>query len=55
MKKKVKLEQIRKLKGKTDWEYLRKTEFSTIVDPNAPELTPFQLSQMKKPKKSLKK
>ncbi|MGI9283650.1 MAG: hypothetical protein ACR2PX_29090 [Endozoicomonas sp.] len=51
MMKKVKLSEVKKQKGKTDWNHLRKDEISPPIDPEAPELNIQQLAQMKPSKK----
>jgi hypothetical protein len=47
MKKRVKLDQIKLSKGRTDWAYL-KHEKAEIFDANAPKLSSLELAQMEK-------
>lgn len=50
MKKKIKLENVKMAKGKTDWSYLKEKD-SEVFDINSRPLNEAELSQMKKVKK----
>ncbi len=50
MIRKVRLSDIKKQKGITDWSHLKKGEIKPPVDPEAPELNANQLKEMKPPK-----
>ncbi len=47
MTKKVKLEDIKSLKGKTNWHYLKTSEKSSEASSIAPEIKLHQLNEMK--------
>ncbi|MCS6180047.1 hypothetical protein G3495_13895 [Shewanella baltica] len=47
MTKKVKLEDIKSLKGNTNWHYLKTSEKSAEVSSMAPEIKQHQLNEMK--------
>jgi len=48
MKNKIKLNEITRSKGKTDWGYLKRNKEPKINDLNAPILTDYELNQLKK-------
>lgn len=50
MKKKIKLEDVKMTKGKTDWSFVKKND-SEVFDANARPLNEAELTQMKKAKK----
>lgn len=50
MKKKIKVENIKSSKGKTDWNYIKSSDVE-VNDINAPALTQAELNQLKKAKK----
>lgn len=47
MKKAIKLKDVKASKGKTDWNYLKKSE-PEIHDPEAPPLSQSELMQMRR-------
>ena len=47
MAKRVKSAEIRKQRGNTDWNHLKKNYDGPVADPHASELSPAQLGQMK--------
>ena len=49
MKKKVKLENVKFSKGKTDWNHVKNSK-DEVIDNNAPALTQAELNQLKKAK-----
>ena len=53
MKKTVKLKDVKSSKGKTDWNYLKKSE-SEVHDAEAPPLSQSELMQMRRAKPSKK-
>ncbi len=50
MTKTVKLSEVHSLKGKTNWDYLKKSGESSKPSQIAPEIKRHHLNQMKRPK-----